>query len=84
MLFVFLMGQVMLPLAGDWLDMHFSQSTKGADTTGVQRSKVPANDKGAVKLALYLERGHEGEAGPGGPDDSGSVLFVPGACLRDY
>ncbi len=78
------MGLVMPPLAGDWLDMHFNRSTKTADTTGLLRSKVPTNDKDAVKLALYLERGHEGEAGPGGPDDSGSVLFVPGACLRDY
>jgi hypothetical protein len=65
--------------------MHLRRSTKTADTTGVLRSKVPANDKAAVKFALFLERGHEGDADPmqRGPDDAGSVLFVTGACLRD-
>ena len=77
-------GLMMLPLAGNWSDMHYSRSDK-ADTTGVKRSKAPFNDSCSVKLAQFVVRGHEGEAGPGDPDDSdvGYELFVPGACLRD-
>ena len=77
-------GLMMLPLAGNWSDMHYSRSDK-ADTTGVVRSKVPFNDSCSVKLAQFMLRGHEGEAGPGDPDDPdvGYALFVPGACLRD-
>ena len=86
-LLALLMGPVLPPLAGDWPGVHLSRSTKTADTTGVLRSKVPADgDKDAVKFALFLERGErQGDADPmrRGPDDSGSVLFVPGACLRD-
>ena len=74
----------MLPLAGNWSDMHYSRSDK-ADTTGAKRSKVPVHDSCSVKLARFMVRGHEGEAGPGDPDESGMdcALFVPGACLRD-
>ena len=74
----------MLPLAGDWSNMHYSRSVK-ADTTGLQPSKVPLNDNCAVKLAAFMVRGHEGEAGPADSDDPdlGYALFVPGACLRD-